>query len=236
MNKLLAVLLCTFIGACRATSASPDATGDAENPTTTSSQTGDKVLKFHYVGTYESFATPLGSSVSVLMSDGEKIKIASVDDTAYININTHRNIPEMRINGTYGVNGYHKKSSYGGNSLFIVKEIEYLSGGLEASSKSARSALPDFFDVDPSAKGPLTRSELAIRFPASLKRYFDKDDLECFYRQVDSRVAELGDPVTMPPIRRVLLTNNDMRWNEMTVTDKRRQLARYVTGMALSEC
>ena len=192
--------------------------------------------KYQYVGTYEHFATPIGGSVSVLMVDGKKIKIASIDETDYVNIAVNNGIPEMRISGTYGIDGYLKKSSTASGEVFIVRQIEHLSGGQDASKALEYSALPDFFTVDGDLRGPLTLSELQVRFPDSLVRYFNNEDRECFYRQVEVRAADMGDPVTMAPVERILLANSREQWEAMTYADKRLQLARYVTSMALSTC
>ncbi|MEM7278055.1 MAG: hypothetical protein AAF385_08015 [Pseudomonadota bacterium] len=208
----------------------------SEPPVPSATSSKNALAKYQYVGTYESFSTPMGSSVSVLMSKGKKIKLASVDATNYINIDIQQGIPAMMIDGTYGINGNHKKSATGSDNLFVVREIEYLGGGRKSNLAHTRSWLPDFFEVNARGTGPLTRSELNIQFPDALTRYFDDDNLECFYQQVDIRAADMGDPQTMPPIRRVVLTNEKMRWNEMTDADKRLQLARYVTSMALGDC
>ncbi len=236
MNKLQTFLLCLLLAACNTQEPKPSSTGKAEESVADTAPSEQASKKYQYVGTYESFATPMGSSVSVLMADGKKIKLASVDSTNYINIETNRGIPSIKINGTYGINGNHKNTAARSDNIFIVREIEYFSGGVAQIAPAARSSLPDFFEIDKNAKGPLTKSELNIRFPDTLKRYFDDNDLECFYQQVESRAADMGDPATMPPIHRVVLTNEQMRWNEMTDADKRLQLARYVTSMALGDC
>ncbi|MEJ2127295.1 MAG: hypothetical protein P8X81_00450 [Woeseiaceae bacterium] len=198
--------------------------------------TADPSAKYQYVGTYEHFATPMGSSVSVLMADGEKIKIVPVDDTSYINIPVTEGIPEMRISGTYGINGEVDTSFSASGGVFLVREIEYLGGGQDPVDTRNYPMLPDFFTVDGNIQGPLTLSELQIQFPDSLARYFNDEDRECFYKQVESRAADLGDPATMAPIRRVLIAKSQQDWEEMTNVDKRLQLARYVTSMALSVC
>ena len=206
--------------------------GCSSSPTTT----GSAEARYQHVGTYEQIATPIGSSISVLMVDGQKIKITSVDDTRYINISVNSGIPDIRISGTYGINGELSKSPHSERKYFIVREIEHFGGGQEGSAARRYPALPDFFTVDGNARGPVTLAELQISFPDSLARYFNNYDMECFYQQVEIRATELGDPVTMPPIRRVLLINGQMRWNEMSNADKRLQMARYVTSMALHAC
>lgn len=170
------------------------------------------------------------------MADGQKIKLATVDDTRYVNIPTSQGRLEMRRSGTYGMNGEFKKPTTGSDEVFIVREIEHLGGGLQFGDSQKHAMLPDFFVVDGNARGPLTLSELQIKFPGSLARFFNDEERECFYRKVESLAAELGDPLTMPPIRRVLLTNSQNRWDEMTDESKRLQLARYVTSMALHGC
>ncbi len=198
-----------------------------------------------YVGTYEQFDTPMGSSISVLMVNGDKIKIASVDDTQYVNIplrTEYQNrtlktpIPEIRLLGTYRVNGNSKTDAYTGGEIFIVRKMEYLGGGEGVVNERERRFLPDFFTIDADAAGPLTLSELQIRFPDSLKPYFSDDALACFYRQVERRAADLGNPETMQPIRRVLLFNTKQQWEQSSIAERRLQLARYVTSMALGDC
>ena len=236
MPILRAFVLTVILTGCGMTSKASgevDGNGEAAIQTTVAPATE---ARYQHIGTYEQFATPMGSSVSVLMADGEKIKIVSVDDTEYTNITLNNGIPEIRISGTYGINGELKKSPYSPGEVFIVREIEHLGGGQDPANSRKREVLPDFFTVDGNARGPLTLSELQIRFPDSLARYFSSENRDCFYRQVEYRAADLGDPATMPTIRRALITNSQWRWAEMTNADKRLQLARYVTSMALGDC
>ena len=193
-------------------------------------------LRQQHVGTYEQFATPMGSSVSVLMADGQKIKIVSVDDTEYVNITVNEAVPEIRIGGTYRIDGELTLTSTASGAVFTVREIEYLGGGQDPLATQQYPALPDFFSVDGDATGPLTLSELRIQFPIALSRYFSDEDRECFDREVEWRAADLGDPLTMDPIRRVLLASSQAQWEAMSNADKRLQLARYVTSMALHAC
>ncbi len=236
MPKLRTLILPVILTGCGMTSTTPgEIDGTGEPAAGTAAATGT-VARYQHIGTYEHFATPMGSSVSVLMADGEKIKIVSVDDTDYTNITLNNGIPEMRLSGTYGINGEFETLPHSPGDVYIVRKIEYLGGGQDPLNSHKREVLPDFFTVDGDARGPLTLSELKIEFPDSLARYFDDEDRDCFYRQVEFRAADMGDPVTMPPIRRVLITNSQWRWAEMTNADKRLQLARYVTSMALSDC
>jgi hypothetical protein len=209
---------------------------DVDNPESDGAEAGGTSPKYDYVGTYEHFATPIGSSVSVLMADGQKIKIAPKDDTRYVNIAMNQGVHEMRVSGTYGINGEFKKTSTASGEVFIVSKIEHLGGGQDGSKARKYSALHDFFTVDGDLRGPLTLSELQVSFPDSLARYFNEEDRNCFYRQVEIRAADMGDPMTMAPTKRALLANSREQWAEMTYADKRLQLARYVTSMALSAC
>ncbi len=236
MPILRTLVLTVILTGCAVTAKPPGEIDETQEAAAESTGDPGSAAKYRYVGTYEHFATPMGSSVSVLMADGNKIKIVSVDDTDYTNIALNNGIPEMRISGTYGINGEFRKSPHSPGEVFIVREIGHLGGGQDPVSARKRQVLPDFFTVDGDAHGPLTLSELQIDFPDSLARYFDKEARDCFYRQVELRADDLGDPVTMPPIRRVLITNSQWRWAEMTNTDKRLQAARYVTSMALSDC
>lgn len=228
--------LALLIAGCGTT---PDTVGPAQGakgPGVKTTKIESAADKYEHVGTYEHFATPMGSSVSVLMVDERKIKITDVDETRYVNIPMNKGMPVMQISGTYGINGEFENSTTTSSEVFIVREIEYLGGGGTVGDAGKRTTLPDFFVVDGSARGPLSLSELQIRFPDSLARYFNEDERECFYRQVEARAADMGDPLTMEPIKRVLLTNSQKRWDQMTDEDKRLQLARYVTSMALHGC
>ncbi|MGB5490919.1 MAG: hypothetical protein WBM76_08865 [Woeseiaceae bacterium] len=236
MPILRVFVLIVILAGCGTSGTLSGTVEDTDNPESEGAEAASTAPKYQYVGTYEHFATPIGGSVSVLMSDGKKIKIASIDETNYVNIAVNNGIPEMRISGTYGINGELKKSSTASGEVFIVREIEHLSGGQDASKARKYSALPDFFTVDGDLRGPLTLSELQVSFPDSLARYFNNEDRECFYRQVELRAADMGDPVTMAPIKRVLLASSREQWGAMTYADKRLQLARYVTSMALSAC
>ena len=229
------MILAATLSGCGTTAETAGAGEEAGN-TVPGDGTVGPAAKYQHVGTYEHFATPIGSAVSVLMVDGKKIKLTDTDDTRYVNITVNNGIPEMRLSGTYGINGDLEASSFGNGEIFIVREIEHLGGGQDAPVARNTEALPDFFTVDGDARGPLTLSELQITFPDALARFFNSEERECFYEQVEWRAADLGDPLTMPPIRRVLLTNRQMRWDEMTAAEKRLQLARYVTSMALSAC
>lgn len=199
-------------------------------------EVGTPTAKYEHVGTYESFPTPIGSSISLLMVDGRKLKITSVDSTEYINMTVNGSVPEMWLNGTYGVSGELRKKANPSGAMFIVRTIEYLGGGERIANYQERQTLPDFFAVDGDARGPLTLSELQIQFPDSLDRYFNSGDRECFEQQVEMRAAEIGDPETMPEIRRVLLVVSQEQWEQMTNADKRLQLARYLTSMGLHAC
>ncbi len=236
MPILRALILTVILAGCGVTAKTPGTFDDASEPESESAETRHSSAKYQYVGTFELFPTPMGSSITVLMVDGRKIKITNVDGTRYINISVDNGIPEMRIAGTYGINGELRKSNAGSGDIFIVREIEHLGGGQDPVDTRKHRTLPDFFSVDGNARGPLTLSELQIRFPGSLERYFDNEGRECFHQQVEIRAADLGDPQTLPPIRRVLLISGEMRWEEMTDADKRLQLARYVTSMALHAC
>ncbi len=198
-----------------------------------------------YVGTYEQIDTPMGGSISVLMVNGDKIKITPVDDTQYVNIPLRAEhqgrqlkvpIPEIRLLGSYRVSGNWKTDRHLGPEIFIVRKMEYLGGGEALVNDRERQYLPDFYDIDADAQGPLTLSELRIQFPDSLGPYFGAEAMECFYRQVERFAADLGDPETMPPIRRVLLFNSRDEWEQSSVAERRLQLARYVISMALGSC
>ena len=142
----------------------------------------------------------------------------------------------MRIGGTYRIYGEFQQSSTASGKIFTVREMESLDDGGRPVENRDYFALPDFFTVDGSASGPLTPSELQIQFPDALARYFTTADRECFDREVNARATELGDPVTMDPIRRVLLVSSQAQWDELSNADKRLKLARYVTSMALHAC
>ena len=236
MTTIRAFISIAIAAACVASAGMPGAVADSFDLASNGAETAGSAPKYQFVGTYEHFATPMGSSVSVLMVDGRKIKIVSVDDTRYIQIIVDGAIPEMHIAGLYGVSGEFRKSGTASDEVFIVREIEYFGGGEKLDNSRDHQALNDFFTVDGDARGPLTLSELQVRFPDSLARYFSDEDRECFFREVEIRAADLGDPVSMDPIRRVLLVNSQEQWDEMTNAKKRLQLARYVTSMALHAC
>ncbi|MBT8334490.1 MAG: hypothetical protein KJP19_08645, partial [Deltaproteobacteria bacterium] len=107
-----------FIAGCGTTPDSLDPAKGAEDAGVGTTGIGSSSAKYQYVGTYEHFATPMGSAISVLMVDGQKIKLASVDDTTHINIPLKQGVPEMRRSGTYGMNGEFKNSATGGGGVF----------------------------------------------------------------------------------------------------------------------
>lgn len=207
--------------------------------------TAPPAREYQYVGTYEHIDTPMGGSISVLMAENRKIRIAMRKWTAYVNLpmlTELRNkalevpMPEILLGGTYGVNGDWSRMPFDSSELYVVSDMEYLGGGNGAAHERKRRHLPDFYSVDVNATGPLTLAELEIRFPESLKRYFNDDERACFFRQVELRATEMGDPLTMEPRKRGLLFLNHEAWERSTVAEKRLQMARYVTSMALSDC
>ncbi len=241
MTKMTVFLtLAVILAATGVSRSAAEGINGAVSPVSVASQ-----QNVQYVGTYEHFVTPMGGSSSVLMVNGDKIKIASVDRTRYVNVPMRTEyrgrpltvpIPEILEMGTYRVKGAWKKNPFDVNKIFIVREMEYLGGGEGVANDRERRALPDFYQVDASRSGPLTLSELNIRFPASLERYFDDEALACFYRQVERRAVDMGDPLTMQAHKRVLLFTSRNAWEESSVAEKRLQMARYVTSMALGDC
>lgn len=200
------------------------------------------VREFRYVGTYEQIDTPMGGSISVLMAGRSKIKIAPLDRARYFNIPVLAEyqgrplavpLPELLIGGTYGVNGEWDENLWSPTDLLLVTEIEYFGGGEGVAHERERRQLPDFYSVD--ASGPLTMSELRVVFPDSLKRYFNEEQQACFLEQVERRAVDMGDPVALEPLKRVLLNLNSDEWQRSTAAEKRLQMARYVTSMALRD-
>lgn len=245
MRKLTALVSIAVLASCALPRQTSGTAGraDAEAPETAAE--ASPAQRYEYVGTYEQFDTPMGGSISVLMAGGEKIRIVSVDRTRYANIPLQTQyqgrslkvpIPEIRLGGTYGINGEWKAGFYGAGDHYVVSDMEYLGGGGGIANVRERRHLPDFYVVDDTATGPLTLSELEIRFPESLKRYFNDDEQACFFTQVERRAADMGDPVTLDPHKRVLLFLTREAWERSSVAEKRLQMARYLVSMALGDC
>lgn len=245
MQKLTVVFSIAMLATCGAKGdqlGSVDrADADAPGSVTTAVAAGS----YAFVGTYEHIDTPMGASISVLMTSDRKIRIASLDRTQYVNIPMRTEfqnrtlkvpIPEILSGGTYAVNGEWKRESFGVSELFVVSAMEYFGGGNGIANDRERRYLPDFYTVDPNARGPLTLSELQIQFPDSLRRYFNDDEQGCFFRQVERRAADMGDPLTMDPHKRILLYLTRDAWEQSTIGEKRLQMARYVTSMAMGDC
>ena len=245
MNKHNLLFLIAMLAACSAHGEETGSVDRADADAPGSVTTAVAAHSYEFVGTYEHIDTPMGASISVLMTSDRKIKIASLDRTRYVNIPMRTEfqgrtlkvpIPEILSGGTYGVNGEWKTASFGGSERFVVLAMEYFGGGHGIANDRERRYLPDFFTVDPNARGPLTLSELQIQFPDSLRRYFNDEEQACFVRQVERRAADMGDPLTMDPHKRILLYLTRDAWEQSTVADKRLQMARYVTSMAMGDC
>lgn len=94
---------------------------------------------------------------------------------------------------------------------------------------------PPMFNIDPSAKGPLTMEELQLDLPSELESELSRSQQACFFKQVEEMVAEAGDPETLDPTS-VTFLNGQSQWPQLAARAKRAILAQALTSEAIQIC
>lgn len=96
---------------------------------------------------------------------------------------------------------------------------------------------PPLFVIDRNATGPLTMAELQIHIPANLRAQLSEKKQACWLREIESMIAQAGDPATLDPGSIEYLGNTDIEaWSELQPYMKRALVAQAITSEAITLC
>ena len=112
--------------------------------------------------------------------------------------------------------------------------------GSEVGQAPPQLNLPDeppLFVIDRDATGPLTMAELQIHIPANLREQLSEKRQACWLSEIESMIAEAGDPAALDPGTIEYLGNTDPEtWGSLQPHMKRALLAQAIASKAITRC
>ena len=94
---------------------------------------------------------------------------------------------------------------------------------------------PPMFRIDPNATGPLTMNELQVDLPESVEVRLTPEQHACFFREIETIIADAGDPQELDPANLSYL-HPRAQWPYLSAKAKRTILAQVVFSEAMRIC